>query len=199
MTTEKPCESVQHQLLSVADGEVLTETAKLHVENCADCQGFQACLNLTETEVTTMIEPSEKLDHSVLSYAREKGGSRRRSTLHFPAFIRFAVAASFIALLSIVAWMAARQPEAPEGGGRLVAGADLSENVTKSQEEVWVGSDLVDALSETAAYIEDATDDDLLEESLFASEDTAAVVDFIEERLATLQAEVYFASVSLDM
>lgn len=192
MKIEKNCESVQNQLLLVADGAILTAAEKRHLQKCAACQEFQAFLDLPEMGVDEMTEPAEKLDQSILNYARQRAGSYQPVMLFSSRFVRFAAAASLVGLLCLAAWMVSRQNVGPDGET-----APLT--VSVDQEHLWVESDLLESLSETAAVVADASGDDARLESLFATESTAAVADIIEEQLYTLQAEVYFASVSWDM
>lgn len=188
---KKICESVQNKLLLALDGEGLSDEARKHVLECPACSEFKQGLEVMNTGFDPLDEPSVQLDQAVLGYARQHVKTSRQPLLLLPFIVKYAAAASLLALLMMTAWLLARNH-----GKDHLTGESLAGNIPAAA-AAWHGEELADALGETAAEISVAGTGF---EGISTGEEPEEVfvADMIENELAQLQADVYLASLTFE-
>lgn len=189
----KPCENTQNDLLLGLDGTALPKSAATHLATCSACQAFQQSLKLADEAGGTLNEPPATVDQAILSYARKQSKNGSGKALNFSLIIRYAVAASLVALLSLAAWQAFNPPAPTGPEERFITDG------TAAKPNGWQDEELNTALGEMVATADsaDQMEDDQVD-ILFADESTEAVADIIESQLAEIQAELYFAALTFE-
>lgn len=189
----KQCETTQNDVLLAGEGIAIPKQSLGHLETCSACRDFYKTLGGLDKLIPAFDEPPARLDRAVLSYARRRPTAHTGRRLNLPPFIRYAMAASLAALLSLAAWQAFH-PDLPTGaGGPLIA----EDGTTLSKD--WQADDLTAALGgmvATASTADKAEEQEI--DILFADESSEAVADIIEDQLAEIQADLYYASLTFD-
>ncbi|MDT8389036.1 MAG: hypothetical protein RRC34_00820 [Lentisphaeria bacterium] len=190
----KHCETTRNELLLAMDGKNLSAAAAAHAADCPDCQAFQRLLPLAlREEAVPVTEPPPAVDQVILFHARAASKKVSARPLRLPVIIRYALAASLVALFSLAVRQVLKQ-DAPTGPGEQFAVDMTTPGLT-----AWRDEELTTALGDMVATADSADHvEDEQVSRLFADESTEAVADMIESQLADIQADLYVALLAFE-